>query len=186
MNETTDAAVLVPVVYAKGESPAYIGFVLRSPNSTTHAGHIGFPGGKVEFDDGSLRDAALRETDEELALETADVDVVGTLDPHHTRSSDFAITPFIGAIRVPERFTPNSREVTETFWVSESTLKNTYRMDGDRIRYPVGDGREVWGVTARIVTSVLVSEALKKVGGSTDTPSLPEAASVVNRTNTDI
>ena len=186
MNETTDAAVLIPVVYAKGEPPAYIGFVLRSSNSTTHAGHIGFPGGKVEPEDGSLRDAALRETDEELALETADIDIVEELDPHHTRSSDFAITPFVGSIRAPGRFTPASREVSETFWVSGPSLRSTYRMDGDRIRYPIGDGQEIWGVTARIVTSVLVSEALMKVSRSTDTPSLPETAWVVNRTNTDV
>lgn len=58
----------------------------------------------------------------------------------------------------PTRFDPASEEVTATFWVGVPALRAAYEMDGDRIRYDLGDDtREIWGVTARIVTTILLT-----------------------------
>lgn len=155
MTAPTHAAVFVPIDVEGG--PA-IGFVRRSPASSTHGDDVGFPGGKVEPVDGSLRETARRETLEEVALAPDDFEPSTALDPHRTRSGDFEVRPFVGPVFAPGRFVPDSREVAGTFWVGVDDLREGYAMDGDRIRYRVGRGDgEIWGLTARIVTSVLVS-----------------------------
>jgi 8-oxo-dGTP pyrophosphatase MutT (NUDIX family) len=137
-----------------------LGFVGRSPNSTTHAGHVGFPGGKVEPVDENLRETARRETAEETALDVEDFSIDDRIDDHHTRSTGFAVAPFVGTVHRPARFVPDSREVTDSFWATVPDLRAAYEMDGDRIRFRVGDG-EVWGVTGRIVTSLLATGRLE-------------------------
>lgn len=153
MSGDTSAAVLVPV---RRTAPLQLGFVVRSPDSTTHAGHVGFPGGKAETIDASLAATARRETAEETALARTDLRFHDRLAPHHTRSTGFAVTPFVATIGVPERFVPASREVTETFWASVPVLREAYRTDGDRLRFPLTEG-EVWGLTGRIVATLLVT-----------------------------
>ena len=159
MGDQTASAVFVPV-HRPDEGPVRIGFVWRSPHSTTHAGHVGFPGGKVEPEDADLRETARRETLEETALETADFAIDDRVDDHHTRSTGFAVAPFVGTVHSPDRFVPDSREVTDSFWATVPALRGAYEMDGDRVRYRVGDG-EVWGVTGRIVTSLLATRRLE-------------------------
>jgi 8-oxo-dGTP pyrophosphatase MutT (NUDIX family) len=158
MADQTASAVFVPV-HRPDDGPARVGFVWRSPHSTTHAGHVGFPGGKVEPEDEDLTATARRETVEETALEPADVSIEARIDDHHTRSTGFAVAPFVGTVTRPARFLADSREVTETFWAAVPELRAAYEMDGDRIRYRLADG-EVWGVTGRIVTSLLATRRL--------------------------
>lgn len=153
MGDDTPAAVLVPV---RQGDVTELGFVVRSPESTTHAGHVGFPGGKTEPVDESLADTARRETAEETALDRADLSLQARLDPHHTRSTGFAVTPFLATVENDGRFVPDSREVVETFWASVPQLRAAYAMDGDRIRFPLEEG-EVWGLTGRIVVTLLVT-----------------------------
>lgn len=159
MTDLKRAAVLVPLDRRPGsDAPPRLGFIQRSAKSSTHADHVGFPGGKPEPGDDSLRDTARRETVEEVALAPDDFDVVDSLDTHQTRSSDFDIRPFLGEVTRPDRFDPASREVTGTFWVPVPAFHDAYEMDGDRIRYRVPDAPgQIWGVTGRIVTSLLVT-----------------------------
>lgn len=159
MSDQTASAVFVPV-HRQDDGPARLGFVWRSPHSTTHAGHVGFPGGKAEPEDDNLRETARRETIEETALEPADFSLDARIDDHHTRSTGFAVAPFVGTVRRPAGFVPDSREVTDSFWASVADLRAAYEMDGDRIRYRLEDG-EVWGVTGRIVTSLLATQRLE-------------------------
>lgn len=151
----TPSAVFVPLDRSE-DGPVRVGFVHRSPDSTTHAGHVGFPGGKVEPGDADRRETARRETLEETALGPADFSLDTRLDDHHTRSTGFGVAPFVGTVAHPARFVPDSREVTDTFWATVPELRAAYEMDGDRVRYRLDDG-EVWGVTGRIVTSLLVA-----------------------------
>jgi 8-oxo-dGTP pyrophosphatase MutT (NUDIX family) len=121
---------------------------------------VGFPGGKAEPEDDDLHETARRETLEETAVAPADFSIDARIDDHHTRSTDFAVAPFVGTVHRPERFVPDSREVTGTFWATILQLRAAYEMDGDRIRYRLEDG-EVWGVTGRIVTSLLATRHLE-------------------------
>src|SRR5690242_21026774 len=57
------AAVLIPVV--DHPEPTVL-LTQRSPNLSSHAGQISFPGGKIDATDASPLDAALREACEEV------------------------------------------------------------------------------------------------------------------------
>jgi len=72
------AAVLIPIV--EGTEPSVV-FTRRTDHLSRHAGEISFPGGLRHAEDATLEDTAVRETEEELGLARASVDVLGALPP---------------------------------------------------------------------------------------------------------
>lgn len=89
------SAVLAPLV------PTGLGMCLlleRRPLGPEHfAGHLGFPGGRIEPEDTSPLAAALRESEEEIGFLPADVEVLG----HLTDSTDprgRPVAAFVGLV----------------------------------------------------------------------------------------
>jgi 8-oxo-dGTP pyrophosphatase MutT (NUDIX family) len=151
------AAVLVPV-WLRPEGPALI-LTKRSSHLKHHPGQIAFPGGKVDPTDASPQAAALRETQEEIGLDPARIEILGTL-PDHETVTGFAMTPFIGLIRGPFAPTPEAGEVEEVFTVPLSHVLTPARFAIERRRwlgvwrryYAVPYGPYyIWGATARIL-----------------------------------
>ena len=70
------ASVLVPVVMDE-HSPKLI-LTKRTAHLSDHAGQVCFPGGKINTGE-SVRDAALRESHEEIGLAASAVETVGYL-----------------------------------------------------------------------------------------------------------
>ena len=68
------AAVLVPLVEISGE--AHLLFTRRSLGMSFRSGEVCFPGGKQDPDDLDLTRTALRETEEELGIPSANIDLV--------------------------------------------------------------------------------------------------------------
>src|SRR5207247_4409751 len=87
------APVLVPVLVAAPE-PRLV-FTKRTDTLSRHAGEISFPGGLADPDE-DLAAAALREAQEELGLAPSDVELMGALEPVHTRVTGILILPFVG------------------------------------------------------------------------------------------
>ena len=161
------AAVLVPLV------PRVDGLAVlltqRTAHLSAHAGQIAFPGGRTEPDDGSPVATALRETEEEIGLPRAKVEVLGTM-PAYTTGTGFEVTPVVGLVDPDHVLAPDAFEVAETFEVPLAFLmdprnhqRRLYRWsDGvERAflampwRTPDG-GREyfVWGVTAAMLRNL--------------------------------
>ncbi len=65
----------------------------RSGSLGHHAGQIAFPGGRLEPSDAGPREAALREAVEEVGLDPAGVEVLGTLPPMAVPVSNHSVTP---------------------------------------------------------------------------------------------
>lgn len=156
------AAVLVPIFERGGD--LHLLYTTRSAALPTHAGQVSFPGGRHAAADPSLLATALRETHEEIGLAAGDVDVLGRLDPIHTFSSNFLITPFVGRIPYPHALRIDAREVDDAFSVPldalldpATTVAETWTIDGRAI--PVTayrhDGRTIWGATQRITASLV-------------------------------
>ncbi len=156
------AAVLVPLFERDGD--LHLLYTTRSAALPTHAGQVSFPGGRHTPSDGSLLATALRETCEEIGLAATDVDVLGELDPIHTFSSNFLITPYVGRIPYPHALRLDAREVDDVFSVPlpvlldpTTTVAETWTIQGRTI--PVTayrhDGRTIWGATQRITASLI-------------------------------
>jgi 8-oxo-dGTP pyrophosphatase MutT (NUDIX family) len=157
---TKDAAVLIPIYIDAGELHAV--FTKRRDDLKRHAGEISFPGGRQDFPDEDLRTTALRETEEEIGLSRADVDMVGALPPTGTFVTSYRIHPFVGVIRPGHEWTPQPSEVEEVLELSLPALMAGYEMQrlirkGVPFKTPTYtvDGHFVWGATARIVEQLL-------------------------------
>jgi len=140
-------------------------YTTRSATLPTHAGQVAFPGGRhAPGRDATLLATALRETEEEIGVGMADVDVLGALDPIHTFSSNFLITPFVGRIPHPYAIRVDPREVHDVFSIPLAVLEDpatvvaeTWTIDGRRFpsRRIATTGRMIWGATQRITASLL-------------------------------
>jgi hypothetical protein len=130
-----------------------------------HKGQISFPGGRVEEEDGSPLETALREADEEIGLSRKDVTVLGQMDDARTVSSNYIVYPFVGLIPYPYEFKTSAMEVKElldvpfeTFLSGDSAGENTpvvYQGAtylGLAYRYK---GEVIWGATARIMQNLV-------------------------------
>jgi 8-oxo-dGTP pyrophosphatase MutT (NUDIX family) len=166
---TTEAAVLVPLYLDSGALHAV--FTKRREDLRRHAGEISFPGGRQDTPDEDLRETALRETEEEIGLAPADVDLLGALPPVGTFVTGYRVHPFVGAIRPGHAWRPQPTEVEVVLELALPDLVRGFEMKrlirkGVPIRtptYTVGPN-QVWGATARILQSLL--ERLEPVIGN--------------------
>lgn len=156
--EILAAAVLVPIFVREGEM--HLLFTKRSSHVSNHRGQISFPGGRVEPEDASLLDTALRESEEEIGLRREDVKVLGPLDDSITLGK-FRITPYVGMIPADYAFVPDPREVDYLIevplrdFLDPGLLRTEEHVYPDGVTRPVyfytmGD-EVVWGATARII-----------------------------------
>jgi 8-oxo-dGTP pyrophosphatase MutT (NUDIX family) len=157
------AAVLVPLFACDGV--LHLLYTTRSTALAQHAGQVAFPGGRHHPDaDPTLLATALRETSEEIGVAPHDVDVLGALDPIHTFSSNFLITPFVAIIPHPYEFRTDPHEVADVFSIPLATLadpttivEETWTIDGRTV--PIAsyrhEGRMIWGATQRITAALL-------------------------------
>ncbi|ACB84064.1 NUDIX hydrolase [Natranaerobius thermophilus] len=174
-------SVLLPLVSINQEWQLI--FQVRSQQIKSQPGEISFPGGKIEPGESS-RNAAIRETSEELGIQTNSISIWGQLDLLVT-PFNMMIVPYIGEIHtLPKDFNINLQEVSEVFtvpldfFVKENPYK--YRMQvgitpphdfpfnlvpGGK-NYPFKQGEYpsyfyiygdyvIWGFTARIIKNFI-------------------------------
>lgn len=162
--EALPAAVLVPLYLEGGEWTLL--YTRRTDSVDVHRGQVAFPGGRIEPGDRSAAEAALRESEEEIGLRPADVQVLGQLNPLIT-VTQFVVTPVIGVIRWPYPLRPNHKEVARCFgvpirWLAEPANLEVHSREplipglSVQVYYFKPYEQEViWGVTARITKSLL-------------------------------
>jgi 8-oxo-dGTP pyrophosphatase MutT (NUDIX family) len=158
----TDAAVLL-ALYGWPDEPGLI-FTERRADLRRHAGEISFPGGRQDEIDADLATTALREAQEEIALEPARVELVGALPPVSTFVTDYCVHPFVGLVAHPAELDlrPNPTEVETVLTYSLEVLREHYEMRrlirrGIPIHTPTYEvaGQLIWGATARILGDLL-------------------------------
>lgn len=154
------AGVLVPFI----ERPfgAQVILTKRSSALKHHPGQIAFPGGKQDEGDRDVIAAALREAEEEIALDRSNVEVLGTLPAHETVTG-FIVTPVLARVHAPFTPRPEPGEVAEVFEVplahvtdSARFIIQSRRWRGQRRHYftvPYGP-YYIWGATARILRAL--------------------------------
>ena len=151
--------MLVPLFVQDGELHAV--FTRRSSDLRSHAGQVSFPGGRQDPGE-DLRTTALREAQEEVGLPSADVELLGALEPVPTIATGYAIYPFVGMIEPGREWVLSPREVDEVLELSLRDLRGGYERRrmlrrGIAFRtdaYVVGE-HLIWGATARMLTDLL-------------------------------
>lgn len=150
------AAVLV-LLYERHEEPHLL-LTKRSDDLPSHPGQISLPGGVVEVHDASERDAALRETEEEVGIGREGLRVIGELDDVHTMVSGFIIHPFVAVLDRPMVAVPSDAEVAR---IIHGRVADLLAADAvlppspsvRELRYPLA-GEDVWGATARVLRTL--------------------------------
>jgi 8-oxo-dGTP pyrophosphatase MutT (NUDIX family) len=150
------AAVLVPVIM--GPKPALL-LTKRTSHLKKHAGQVSFPGGRIDPGDAHAEAAALREAREEIALDSAQVEIVGRMDDYVT-GTGYRITPVLSLIPPDLTYRPSPDEVEEVFEFSFSVLLDPAAPRRQR-QHVRGQWREywvwphpdhfIWGATAAIM-----------------------------------
>jgi 8-oxo-dGTP pyrophosphatase MutT (NUDIX family) len=127
-----------------------------------HSGEVSFPGGAVEPGDRDRAATALREANEEVALDAgaAGVRVIGLLDAFWIPVSGFHVTPVLAVAERTPDLVPSPIEVAQivlpplTAFLPDAPIRTVERtVRGWRLRYggyPI-EGLHVWGATARIL-----------------------------------
>jgi 8-oxo-dGTP pyrophosphatase MutT (NUDIX family) len=160
------AAVLVPVIL--GPAPGIL-LTKRNAHLNKHGGQVSFPGGRIDPDE-DAEAAALREAEEEIALDRGNVEVLGRMADYVT-GTGYRITPVLGLLPPGLRFRPAPEEVDAVFELPLDVL-----LDPDapkRQRHHVrGVWREywvwphpdhyIWGATAAIL--VHLAQKLRAMG----------------------
>ncbi len=154
------AAVLVPVITHAGGLTVL--FTRRTAHLKHHSGQVSFPGGRAEPDDAGPEATALRETEEELGLARARVEVLARL-AEYFKGAGFRVTPVIGLVPPPLELLPDAREVDEVFEVPLAFLldprnhrREARELRGTQVAYYVieHEGRVIWGATAGMIVNL--------------------------------
>ncbi|WP_239309415.1 MULTISPECIES: CoA pyrophosphatase [unclassified Frankia] len=156
------AAVLLTLFEEAGETRVVL--IERSSAVRTHRGEIAFPGGVCDAGE-APRQAALRESWEEIGLPSTGVDLLGELGGHTAELTRFQITPVVGALAARPVPRVNHSEVEDVFDVALAGLMadGVYREEwwtGPRGGFAVPffdlSRGSVWGVTASMLLELLV------------------------------
>ena len=159
--EARQAAVLVPLFVDAGQ--LWTVLTKRSHELPSHKGQIAFPGGGAELGEDAWA-AALRETEEEVGFEPARILKLGTLDELATFTG-YRIVPCVGAVPTPVEPKANDAEIAEVFKVPLLAFANVRGIEERAFKindvertvriYHVA-GRQVWGLTARIIHNLMM------------------------------
>ena len=134
------------------------------------SGHMGFPGGRAEPEDASLRATAVRETLEETGLDlAAGAQPLGALDEVRAlargRPVDLVIAPFVFHLTQRADGAP-SHEVVSLHWLALDTLLDSssrstleYRYEEHEVELPClrSGGLVIWGLTFRMFENLASS-----------------------------
>jgi 8-oxo-dGTP pyrophosphatase MutT (NUDIX family) len=161
----TPAAVLLAIT--DRVEPGLI-LTQRPVHMRNHAGQVAFPGGQIDTTDADHFAAALREAKEEISLDPAFVQILGTSDTYRT-GSGFTIKPVLGMVPPDLPFHANADEVADIFEVPLAHVldpANHLRLRGERDGrwrhfYEINwQDRRIWGATAGIIVNLAMRFAL--------------------------
>jgi len=155
------SGVLVPI-YADGNQDLNVILTLRT-DSIRHAGQISFPGGRSEESE-SIVETALRETHEEIGIESKYIDVLGSLTPFYLHRTNNQITPVVGFFEHKPIMQRNPNEVEEIITVKldmllDEEMRETEKWDlsENSFHVPFWSFHRVplWGATAMMMSELL-------------------------------
>ncbi len=165
----------VAVMIKRGASGEEVLLIRRAEREDDPwSGHVAFPGGRVEAEDPSFRDAAAREAREEVGADlAAGARFLGYMGPFRMRGRSIRVVPAVFLLTGPIQVRPNG-EVSSHIWVA---LQNLLGRENRSTYSPVRGADErlvpsfsirgflIWGLTERILSSL--AESARRTGDQT-------------------
>ncbi len=133
-----------------------------------HSGQMSFPGGKLDDVDLDLKEAAMRETMEEIGVPSEAIVVLGKITPLYIPVSNFLVHPYVGYVDHRPMFIREEREVATIVTGVLGHLIDYREPSSTDIRIREGlilrdvpyfdiKGKVVWGATSMILNEFLMA-----------------------------
>lgn len=161
--EDSKTAAVMILLYPKGDRIHTV-FIQRPEYDGVHGGQISFPGGKKETSDPDLLYTAIRETSEEIGINSSEIKIISMLTPLYIPVSNIVVTPVIGWMEDQPVFTMQEDEVVFIIEADIRTLidpsaikTKSFEIRGDMVDIKYFDymGNVIWGATAMILHELL-------------------------------
>lgn len=155
-------AAVAMLIKEGGASPEVLFIIRAEHDSDPWSGNIGFPGGRLNSASEPPRQAAIRETFEELSLDLRPARYLGRLDDLLGATLPVLVSCFVYHVTEPLELAPN-HEVAATFWTPLTTLlererhqQRTFHFHDQEHSLPVVELLEpeqplLWGITYRLI-----------------------------------
>ena len=138
--------------------------ILRKTYKGVHSAQVAFPGGKLETQDTSLKDTALRETFEEVGVPIEAVSIVRSISQVYIPPSNFYVQPYIGLTQTTPKFIKQEDEVEELIEIDlehflddqsliTKKVKTSYSIEVEVPAFKLND-YVVWGATAMMLSEI--------------------------------
>ncbi len=158
-SQAADAAVLIAIT--QEQNPKIL-LTRRAAHMRHHAGEVSFPGGRREKGDTSNIVVALREAQEETALNPFDVELLGELSMQRSKSG-LMVKPIVGLIQPQIELIAEPNEIDRIFYmplqefIYSPLQAYPVRLAKQNLYFPSVhfDNEVVWGLTAKILVELV-------------------------------
>lgn len=140
-------------------------FIQRPSYNGAHGGQISFPGGRYEPADPGLDFTALRETHEEIGVQSDTVEIIGKLSDLFIPPSNYIVSPYVAVTPQRPHFLPDPKEVdgilevelADFFLPAHCQTRELTLIGGYRLQTPcyVINDQVIWGATAMMISEFL-------------------------------
>ncbi|PVW15692.1 NUDIX hydrolase [Marixanthomonas spongiae] len=164
LKQNARKAGVMALFYPSETNETHLILILRKTYKGVHSAQIGFPGGKLEPEDRSLKETALRETEEEVGVSRKVVSVLKQLTEIYIPPSNFFVQPFLGMTHTTPHFVKQDDEVEAlvevplSLFMDDTTLvtKKITTSYATNIDVPAFllNNHVVWGATAMMLSEV--------------------------------
>lgn len=131
----------------------------RKQYEGVHGGQMSLPGGRKDDTDSTLIHTALRETEEEVGVEAASINILGSLTELYIPPSNFLVYPSVGFSPAVNTFQPQKEEVEKVveipveFFLDDANIHPQTRIrlhNGNYVTVPsyIFNQHIIWGATA--------------------------------------
>ena len=157
-------AGVLAMFYPDVNNQTHLALILRKTYKGVHSAQIGFPGGKYEEGDKTLKMTAIRETWEEIGVPEHHIEVIKQMTEVYIPPSNFYVQPFIGITSQTPKFIKQDDEVEDIIEVAlthflddnivvTKSVATSYTVKIDVPAFEL-NGHVVWGATAMMLSEV--------------------------------
>jgi len=173
LNDRDDFQNLIPsavliLLYKKNDG-IHVVLTKRSMDLKMHKGEFCFPGGIREPIDENLLSTAIRETNEEVGIDSDDVDILGRI-PGYVATANHYIVGFVGEVQYGYEYKLNYKEVNSIIQIPITSLRS---LSSHRYEYILAKNDKIkklrcYGFKGNFIfgaTALLLSNLIKIVEG---------------------